>query len=85
MSKIIVNRLKPFLNSLILPNQGGFVTGRKIWDKFILVQEAIHSSFNRGEAGMVIKLDMANDFDRVNRDFLKAVLQKFEFDQAFIS
>jgi hypothetical protein len=85
MSKIIVNRLKPFLNSLILPNQGGFIVGRQIWDNFILVQEAIHSSFSRGEAGMVIKLDMANAFDRVSHGFLKEVLQKFGFDQTFIS
>jgi hypothetical protein len=34
---------------------------------------------------MVIKLDMANAFDRVNHDFLKAILQKFGFDQAFLS
>jgi hypothetical protein len=30
VSKIIVDRLKPFLNSLILPNQGGFIAGRQI-------------------------------------------------------
>jgi hypothetical protein len=44
MAKIVANRMTPFLISLILPNQGGFVAGRKIWDNFILVQEAIHSS-----------------------------------------
>jgi hypothetical protein len=70
---------------LILPNQGGFVVGGKIWEKFILVEEAIHSNFRRGEVGMVIKLDTTNAFDRVNHYFLKIVLQKFRFDQAFIS
>jgi hypothetical protein len=49
MAKIISNRLKPLLNSLILPKQGGFVEGRKIWDNIILVQEAIHSSHSHGE------------------------------------
>jgi hypothetical protein len=44
LSKIIANRLNPLLSSLILPNQGGFVAGRQIWDNFILVQEAIHAS-----------------------------------------
>jgi hypothetical protein len=37
MSKIIVNRLKPILKSLILPNQVGFFAGRQIWDNFIMV------------------------------------------------
>jgi hypothetical protein len=56
MAKIIANRLKPYLNSLILPNQGGFVANRQIWDNIILVQEAIHSSVSRGEKGMVVKM-----------------------------
>jgi hypothetical protein len=84
MSKIISNRWKPFLNLLILPNQGGFVVGRQIWDNFIQVQQAIHSGFSRGEVGMVIKLDMANTFDIVNHDFLKEVIEKFIFDQTLL-
>jgi hypothetical protein len=85
MAKIIANRLNPFLRSLILPNQGGFVAGRQIWDNFILVQEAIHSNNSRGEPGMAIKLDMENAFDRVEHDFLFKVMKKFGFSQEFIS
>jgi hypothetical protein len=85
MAKIIANRLTPFLRSLILPNQGGFVAGRKIWDNFILVQEAIHSNNSRGESGMEIKLDMENVFDRVEHDFLFKVMQKFGFNHEFLS
>jgi len=85
MAKIITNRLNPFLSSLILSNQGGFLVGRKIWYNLILVQEAIHSRNSRGEKGMVIKIDMANAFDRVNHEFLKVVLKKFGFNQSFIS
>jgi hypothetical protein len=62
MSKIIANRLKPFLCNLILSNQGGFVEKWKIWDNIILVHEAIHSSYNQSEKGMVIKIDMDNAF-----------------------
>jgi hypothetical protein len=83
--KIIANRLNPFLRSLIFPNQRGFVAGRQIWNNFILVQEAIHSSNSRRESGMAIKLDMANVFDRVEHDFLFKVMQKFGFNQEFLS
>jgi len=48
------------------------------------VQEAIHSSIERKEKGMVIKLDMANAFDRVNYNFLVVVLQKFGISPKFI-
>jgi hypothetical protein len=85
LAKIIANRLSPLLSELILPNQGGFVTGRQIWDNYILVQEAIHSSNTRGESGMAVKLDMANAFDRVEHNFLFKVMRKFGFSQNFMN
>jgi hypothetical protein len=60
LSKLLANRIKPLLEKLISPSQGGFVKGRHILDNVILVQETIHSSHQRQEQGMIIKLDMAN-------------------------
>jgi hypothetical protein len=54
-------------------------------DNIILVQEAIHSSRGQGYQGMLIKIDMANDFDRVRHSFLFAVLNKFGFILEFIA
>ena len=54
-------------------------------DNVIQVQEAMHSSFHLQEKGMLIKLDMANDFDRVNLSFLYSVLHSFGFSHAFIN
>jgi exonuclease III len=84
ITKIIANRLKKVLPKLIPENQGGFVRGRQILDNIILVQEAIHTSCKKKEKGMVIKLDLANAFDRVRHDFLFAVLRKFGFSQKFM-
>ena len=44
----------------------------------------MHSSFQRKEKGMLIKLDMANAFDRVNLSFLYKVIHSFGFIFAFI-
>jgi len=71
LAKILVNRIKPLLEKLISSPQGGFVKGRHILDNVI---QAIHSSKQRKEKGMLIKLDMANAFDRVNHPFLLQVL-----------
>jgi hypothetical protein len=60
------------------------VKGRQILDNIILVQEAIHTSCKKKEKGMVIKLDLANAFDRVRHDFLFAVMMNFGFNQKFI-
>ena len=48
--------------------------GRHLVDNVIQVQEALHSSFQRGEKGMLVKLDMKNAFDRVKLPFLYDVL-----------
>ena len=54
-------------------------------DNFILVQEAILSSLSRNEKGMVVKLDLANAFDRVRHSFLLKVLHKLGFGEKFIN
>lgn len=79
ITKIISLRLKNILPDIIPENQGGFIKGRKILDNIVLVQEAVHSSGQRKEKGMVIKLDLANAFDRVRHDFLFDVMTKMGF------
>jgi len=76
-AKLLANRIKPLLPKLISKNQGGFIKGRQILDNVILVQEAIQASRERKEKGMIIKLDMANAFDRVKHKFLIQVMEKF--------
>jgi len=80
----MANRLKRILPNLIPENQGGFVKGRQILDNIILVQEAIHTSCKKKEKGMVVKLDLANAFDRARHDFLFADMENFGFNQKFI-
>ena len=82
-TKIIASSLKPLLRKIISPNQGGFVHERHIIGNIALVQEAIHTSFAAKEKGIVIKLDMANAFNRVRHSFLFQVLQKFGLNPNF--
>ena len=84
ITKIMAIRLKRILPKLIPENQGGFVRGTQIMDNIILVQEAIHTSCKKKEKGMVVKLDLANTFDRVKHDFLFAAMRNFGFSQKFI-
>jgi len=81
---VIANRLKGVLPVIILENQGGFVKGREIINNIILVQEALHSSILHREKGMVVKLDLANAFDRVRHNFLLEVMTSFGIDPMFI-
>eukprot|EP00253_Pinus_taeda_P004488 PITA_04488 len=85
LAKLLANRLKPLLPQIISSYQGGFVEGRHILDNVIQVQETVHSSKQRKEKGMLIKLDMANAFDKVNRTFLSKVLLSFGFSPRFVN
>eukprot|EP00253_Pinus_taeda_P032094 PITA_32094 len=85
ITKVISNRLKLILPKVIPESQGGFIQGRQIVDNYMLVQEAIHSSMSRKEKGMVVKLDLANAFDRFKDSFLLKVLHKFGFGENFIN
>jgi len=85
LSKVIASRLKPFLPSLISENQGGFLANRHISDTILLVQEAIHSSQSRNEKGFVLKLDLANAFDRARHSFLFVALKKMGFEASFLN
>ena len=81
----MANIIKPLLWKLISPKQSGIVKGRHILDNVIQVQEAMHSSQQRKEQGMLIKLDMANAFDGVKLLFLYRVLHAFRFSYGFVN
>ena len=85
LAKLLANRLKLLLGKLISPLQGGFVKGRHLVDNVIQVQEAIHSSFQRKDKGMLIKLDMKNTFYQVKLSFLYDVLLSFDFSYEFVN
>ena len=48
VSKIILQKLKPYIANIINPCQVGFVPGRRTSDNIILVQEIIHTLVRRG-------------------------------------
>lgn len=60
ITKIISNRLKPIMNSLIGPHQISFLQNRQAGDNTIIVQEAItHFQKAKGQnPGMLLKIDL---------------------------
>ena len=60
ITKIIGQRLRPFLDQLISPLQSAFVPGRRGMDNMIIVQELVHTlNLKKGKTGyMAIKIDL---------------------------
>lgn len=68
ITRIIANRIKPYLPELIAPNQSSFVPGRHSNDNIIVAQEVLDSmKLKKGTRGlMAIKIDLEKAYDRLS-------------------
>ncbi|XP_073031340.1 uncharacterized protein [Primulina eburnea] len=86
ISKLLYSRLKVVAERLVSWNQSGFVPGRVISDNILLAQELTHSlSLPTRGGNVILKLDMAKAYDRVQWSFLLDVLRHFGFSEQVVS
>ena len=81
ISKVLVNRLRPFTMELIGPLQNSFIPSRSTIDNVITAQEILyHMHSSKSKKGtMAIKVDLHKDYDNVDWGFLEQVLVGFDF------
>ncbi|KAL0361161.1 UNVERIFIED_CONTAM: putative mitochondrial protein [Sesamum radiatum] len=85
-SKCVANRLKPLLDVIISPTQLACIPNRLIMDNVLVAFELNHFVKNRicGKDGyFALKLDMSKAYDRVEWNFLRAVLSKIGIHEIF--
>ena len=87
VSRILVQRLKPYMAEIINPCQAGFVPRRRTSDNIILVQEVIRTlRYRRGRTGYVaIKLDLEKAYDRLEWSFIQETLVFFQLPPNLIT
>eukprot|EP00253_Pinus_taeda_P036120 PITA_36120 len=66
ISKVIANRLKPLLPSLVSEEKIGYVEGRQILNNIIQAHEVVHSLKTYKQAGMIIQLDIVKAYDKLS-------------------
>lgn len=73
-------RLAKVIHKTISLNQVGFIKGRSIFDNIMLTQKIVHNiGKNNINGNVVLKLEMAKAFDRVDCKYLCQVLKSFGF------
>ncbi|KAL9667168.1 hypothetical protein QQ045_001517 [Rhodiola kirilowii] len=87
VNKVLANRLKQILPAIISESQSAFVPGRLISDNISAAHELFHfiKTRNRQKGGFfILKLDMSKAYDRVEWDFLEAMLLKLGFSEEWV-
>ena len=68
ITKVLVNRLRPYLQNIISPLQNSYILGRCAIDNMIVAQEVLHYMHKtKIKKGVVaFKIDLEKTYDRVN-------------------
>ena len=87
VSKVIVNRIRPFMQQFVSPLQAAFIPGRKGHDNMIITQEILHSMEKKKDCSgvMALKIDLEKAFDRLEQSFIQEVLTHFNFPPNLIA
>jgi len=87
IAKVLANRLKPVLSQCISDNQYAFVPGRSILDNAMVAIEVLHfmQTKTRGaDRYVALKLDISKAYDRMDWEYLRAVMTKMGFHDRWI-
>lgn len=81
VTKIIINRNKPFLRSIIGYTQTNFLIGRRTLDNATIMQEFItyFGKIKGKKVGMMLKINLEKAFDRPEWFFIRETLTIFNF------
>ena len=87
ITKILVNKMRPILHSIISPCQLAFVPRRWIKKNQVIVKELMHSFKTRKVKGgfVAIKVDFQKAYDWINWGFLMTVLSHLGFSPTFVN
>ena len=89
ISKVLANRLKQILPSLISSTQSAFVPERLITDNVLVAYEVLHSMHSRKKGkkkkgSLALKLDISKAYDLVEWAFLQGFMTKLSFPEKWI-
>ena len=80
-SKVITERLKRVMQSIVHKDQTCGVVGRSISSNFQLIRDMLDMIDKTNETRILVTLEQEKAFDRVDHDFLMHVLLKFGFSR----
>ena len=84
MSKVLVSRIKPFLNHLISEDQYAFIKGRHIGESVRLIDDILQINKQFSIPGILCCADFETAFDSLDHTFIFTCMEHFGFPAGFI-
>jgi len=84
LSKIMANRLKKVLPSIIDVNQSTFLSGRGLLDSILVANETVDYLKKEKKSGVIVKVDFEKAYDSVDWKFLYYMLGRLGFNCKWI-
>jgi hypothetical protein len=77
--KVLANRLRSVIGSVVSDSQSAFVKGKQILDGFLIANEAVDEARRMGKELLVFKVDFENAYDSVDFKYLDSVMVHMNF------
>lgn len=87
VTKVLVNRLRPFLDDIVGPMQSSFLPGRGTMDNAFLAQDIVHfmDRSTTAKGSLAFKIDLEKAYDSISWDFLRETLILYGFPPQIIN
>jgi hypothetical protein len=85
ISKVLANRLKKVIGSVVSETQSAFISGRQILDGVLIANEIVDEAKRKKKEALMFKVDFVKAFDSVDLNFLDFVMQKMGFHEKWRS
>jgi len=84
LSKVLANRLRKVLPSVIDVNQSAFLEGRGLLDSVLVANETVDFLKKEKKSGLMVKVDFEKAYDSVNWKFLFYMIGRLGFNPIWI-
>lgn len=83
ISKVLADRLKPWLHLIISENQTAFIPNRLITDNILIAHELLHSLSTKRlkHPFLALKLDISKAFDKVKWNYIDDIMKGLGFNE----
>jgi len=84
LTRIIAERLRPFMPTILHPHQFCGLQGNSVFEAVAVVREAIAYAETAKKPICIVSIDFSTAFDRISHEYLYKVLSSHGFDDLFI-